>query len=183
VPPTDSPWVEAFRSYLHLLGAGQIVSALNVKVDLSGVVQQTLAECAAVSAPTDENAARGLLRVAFLNNLRDAIRFWKAQKRDARREIHSPTGAASEGDAFATLAALTTPSVVAVRRETEERLTAALAELPDEQQTAVLLHHLLELPVSEVAGAMNRTVPSVAGLLRRGLERLREILTEQLATG
>ena len=177
------PWVEAFRPYLHLLGVGQLAPALAVKVDLSVVVQQTLTECATASAPADEAAARGLLRAAFLHNLRDAIRFWTAGKRDARREVAPAVGDSSAADPLATLASLTTPSVIVARREVEERLTSALADLPDDQRSAVLLHHLLELPVSETAKALDKTVAAVAGLLRRGLARLREVLAEPPTTG
>jgi RNA polymerase sigma-70 factor (ECF subfamily) len=177
------PWVEAFRPYLHLLGQGQLAPALAAKVDLSGVVQQTLAECAARPAPGDADAARGLLRAAFLNNLRDAVRFWTAARRDARREAAPAAGGSSAPDPLAALAALTTPSVAVARRELHERLTAAVAALPDDQRTAVLLHHLLDLPVGETAEAMGRTVAAAAGLLRRGLERLRHLLADPPSSG
>lgn len=181
--PATPPWVEVFRPYLHLLGVGQLAPALSAKVDLSGVVQQTLAECAAQPAPADEGAARGLLRTAFLNNLRDAVRFWTADRRDARREQAAAAGGSSAADPLATLAGLTTPSQQLARAELLDQLAAAVTTLPEDQRTAVLLHHLLELPVSETAVAMDKSVPAVAGLLRRGLERLRQVLTEESPVG
>lgn len=179
--PDLPPWVETFRPYLHLLGAGQLAPALAAKVDLSGVVQQTLAECAADPLPADEAAARGRVRTAFLNNLRDAVRFWTADRRDARREVGQ--GAAAGIDPLATLAGLTTPSQHLARAELLDHLAAAVGALPEDQRTAVLLHHLLELPVSETAAAMGKSVPAVAGLLRRGLERLRQVLIESSPVG
>ncbi len=38
------------------------------------------------------------------------------------------------------------------------------------------MHHLQDCSVAEVAGHLGRTEASVAGLLRRGLKRLRELL-------
>lgn len=171
--------MEAFRPYLHLLGAGQLAPALAAKVDLSGVVQQTLAECAADPPPADEAAARRRVRAAFLNNLRDAVRFWTASRRDARREVGQGAGPAA--DPLAALAGRITPSQLLARQEVLDALTAAVGELPADQRTAVLLHHLLELPVSDTAAAMGKTLPAVAGLLRRGLERLREVLAASSA--
>jgi RNA polymerase sigma-70 factor (ECF subfamily) len=48
--------------------------------------------------------------------------------------------------------------------------------LPDDQRLAVELHHLRDTPVAEIAAHLGRTEASVAGLLRRGLQKLRELL-------
>ena len=73
----------------------------------------------------------------------------------------------------------TSPSAKVVQSEQLMRLAWALGELPDEQRNAVELHHLHGYPISELADLLGRTRPSVAGLLRRGLKRLRELLHEQ----
>jgi RNA polymerase sigma factor (sigma-70 family) len=68
----------------------------------------------------------------------------------------------------------TSPSQYLIRRERARHVADMVAALPQDQQTAVLLHYLLELPVSEIAKEMNRTEASVAGLLRRALAALRD---------
>jgi RNA polymerase sigma-70 factor (ECF subfamily) len=55
-------------------------------------------------------------------------------------------------------------------------LARCLAALPDDQRVAVEMHHLRDLPVSAIAAELGKTEASVAGLLRRGLKRLRELL-------
>ena len=70
----------------------------------------------------------------------------------------------------------TSPSGQAIRHEELFRLAEALAQLPEDQRMAVELHHLQDCSVAEVAGQLGRTEASVAGLLRRGLRRLRELL-------
>ena len=70
----------------------------------------------------------------------------------------------------------TSPTGRARRDEAMERLTEALASLPEDQYQAINLHFLQGLPLAEVAHKMGKTRPSVAGLVRRGLDALRERL-------
>jgi len=69
-----------------------------------------------------------------------------------------------------------TPSDHVMHQERLCRLAEAIAALPEEQRTAIELHHLQELALAEVARRMDRTPASVAGLVRRGLIVLRERL-------
>ena len=64
----------------------------------------------------------------------------------------------------------------AIRHEQLMHLAEALAELPEEQREAVELHHLKGYSVTAVAEQTGRSRASVAGLIRRGLQRLRELL-------
>ncbi|MFD8616548.1 MULTISPECIES: SigE family RNA polymerase sigma factor [Streptomyces] len=56
-------------------------------------------------------------------------------------------------------------------------LVAALRELTPDQRRAVVLHHLLDLPVDEVA----RETGSTSGAVRTRLSRARKLLGERLA--
>ena len=71
-----------------------------------------------------------------------------------------------------------TPSQEAVRAERLLRLSEALMKLPEGQRQAIELHHLNGQSLVEVAAVLNLTRPAVAGLLHRGLKKLRELLTE-----
>jgi RNA polymerase sigma-70 factor (ECF subfamily) len=58
-------------------------------------------------------------------------------------------------------------------------LAEALARLPEAQREAVVLHYLQEQPLADVARQLGRSEAAVAGLLHRGLNKLRELLHEQ----
>jgi RNA polymerase sigma-70 factor (ECF subfamily) len=55
-------------------------------------------------------------------------------------------------------------------------LADALLELPVDQREVVILKHLRNRPLQQIADETGRTTASVAGLLRRGLAQLRQIL-------
>ena len=56
------------------------------------------------------------------------------------------------------------------------QLANSLLELPVDQREVVILKHLRDRTLQQIADESGRTVPAVAGLLRRGLAKLREIL-------
>jgi RNA polymerase sigma-70 factor (ECF subfamily) len=71
------------------------------------------------------------------------------------------------------------PSQRAVKGEQLLDLATAVAQLPDDQRDAVVLHHLQGWSLAELAGHLGRSQPAVAGLLHRGLKKLRELLQER----
>ncbi|MCA9053749.1 MAG: hypothetical protein KDA75_07920, partial [Planctomycetaceae bacterium] len=91
VPMTESTDndLEGYRSYLRLLGRMQIRGRMNAKIDLSGLVQQTMIEAhlnRAEWAPLPDKRRVAWLRKAFANNLRDAIRRFRSAGRNIERE-------------------------------------------------------------------------------------------------
>ncbi len=69
-----------------------------------------------------------------------------------------------------------TPEAQAIEHQEHTLLARALAQLPEDQRTAVELHHLRDASVAEIAARLGRTEASIAGLLRRGLQNLRTLL-------
>ena len=67
--------------------------------------------------------------------------------------------------------------VIVANSASAEPLAACLDLLPEDQRTALELHYLQELSLTETARLMSRTEPSVGGLVRRGLQKLRHFLT------
>jgi RNA polymerase sigma-70 factor (ECF subfamily) len=168
--------VEAYRDYLRLLARLQLVPALVNKIDISGIVQETIWDAArSRQPPTDDGELLIWLRRLLANNLRDELRKVKAERRDVRRER------SLEVDLEASSAQLegwvrsqhSSPSHRAIRAEELNRLAVALSRLPAEQQMAIELHHLQGLQLQAVAERLGKSKEAVAALLYRALKKLK----------
>ena len=169
--------LEGFRAYLHLLARLHLDPQLKGKVDLSGVVQQTLWEGHRALAPsplTSECQLAALLRRLLANNLADEIRKSYSDKRDVERE-HSLEASSARLEAFLA-AAQSSPEQRAERNEELLRLAGALERLPEAHRQALELHYLRGWRLEEIARDLGPGKSAVAGLLHRGLDKLREFL-------
>jgi RNA polymerase sigma-70 factor (ECF subfamily) len=173
--------LERFRAYLRLLARNQLDSALQSKVDLSGVVQQTLLEAHQAWDQLrhwNEPQQAAWLRTALARNLTDEVRKLRTAARDVARE-HS-LGAALEESSARLEACLSnqddSPSERAIRNERLLNLAEALEQLPDDQRRAVEWHHLQGQPLEQVAKQLRRSKGAVAALLHRALQKLRTLL-------
>jgi RNA polymerase sigma factor (sigma-70 family) len=72
------------------------------------------------------------------------------------------------------------PEQVAMSRELGARLDAAMAELPDEQREAVVLHVQSRLPFREIARLREISINTAMSRYRYGLDKLRSILNGEL---
>jgi len=173
--------LEGFRDYLALLARLQLAPQLRGKIDLSGVVQQTLLEAYQamdqLRAMTAEQQA-AWLRKALSCNLADEVRKLGTAMRDVTRE-RSLEQAVEESSARLERWLATdqsSPSEQAIRNEQLLRLAHALAQLPEDQRVAIELHHLRGRPVAEVAQELGRSEGAAGALLVRGLKKLRTLL-------
>ena len=173
--------LEDFRSYLLLLARIQLDAGPRNRIDPSDVVQQTLLEAHAKADQFhgDDSALAAWLRQALVNNLRDAWRALHRDKRDIRREQAVAESVAQSSARLERMLAApdSSPSQRIVRNEELLRLADALTQLPQAQREAIVLHHLHDCSLSETARSLGKTDAAVAGLLHRGLKKLREIMT------
>jgi RNA polymerase sigma-70 factor (ECF subfamily) len=179
--PADGRSLERHRDYLRLLARLHLDPRLRGKFDPSDAVQLTLLKAhqglTQYRGGTDAELAAWLRRI-LANTLADALREFGRDKRDVAREQSLEQAL---NDSQASLQALlgsppSSPSERAVRHEELLRLARALEQMPEDQRLVIELHHLRDRSVAEVAAQTGRTEAAVAGLLRRGLRKLRELL-------
>jgi RNA polymerase sigma-70 factor (ECF subfamily) len=180
----DEPSLERHRDYLRLLARLHLHPRLQSKLDPSDIVQQTLLKAhqnLGQFRGQSEGELAAWLRRILANTLADAAREFGGAKRDLALE--QSLEAALQHSSARLEAFLnpepSTPSAQAMRQEELLRLAGALARLPEDQRTAVELHYLQDCTVAEVAEHLGRTERAAAGLLRRGLKKLRELLHDE----
>ena len=179
-------FLERYRDYLRLFARLQIGPQLQGKLDLSGVVQQTLLEAGQalgqLRGQSDAQRAAWLRRI-LARNLTDEVRRLRAEKRDPARE-RSLDEALDQSSARLEawlIAEQSSPSEQAQRKEQGLLLAAALGQLPDNQRQAVELHHLQGWSLAAVAQHLGCSKEAVAGLLHRALRKLRELTPDPSA--
>ncbi len=169
--------LEPFRPYLRILARILLDPRLRAKLDASDVVQETL-----LGAHRNQDQFRGSteaelaawLRQMLVHDLADAVRALGRAKRDASLEV-AIHDSACRIDAWVA-ASHSSPGTRAAREEEKVRLAEAVARLPEDQRTAVELHHLQEYSLHETAVMMGKSTPSVASLIHRGVNGLRQVL-------
>jgi RNA polymerase sigma factor (sigma-70 family) len=65
----------------------------------------------------------------------------------------------------------------AERLETGRELAALLGELPEDQRLAIVLRHVADLPIAEIATVLGSPEGTVKSHISRGLKRLRRLYT------
>jgi RNA polymerase sigma-70 factor (ECF subfamily) len=185
-PATDAalePNFERYRQYLRVLADIHLGSQLRTKVDASDIVQISLLE-----AHQDWKKAKfgsegellAWLRTILAHNLSNEGRRYRSQGRDMNRERSLAASVEHSSARLEQFVASeqSTPSQQAVRNETAARLAAALAQLPEMQRRAVVLRHFQKRSIPEIATELDRTEQAVAGLVKRGLQKLRELMAD-----
>src|SRR5262249_11654704 len=118
------------------------------------------------------------LRRILARTLADAGKHYERDKRDVGlgRSLEADLDRSASGVAAWLAADQTSPSGRAERNRELLRLVEALAELPELMREMVVLKHCQGWTLPQIAQRLGRSIPSVASLLRRGLEDLRHRL-------
>lgn len=170
---------ERYRGYLHVLARSRMMHFLPGKFDASDVVQDTLLKAHAHQSQfrgKSEGEWRAWLRQILANAVADALR-------DAGREPKIRESLEKSSLRLEALLAAenTSPSGKAEYEERLIQLADAFAKLADDERTALELRYLSEpaWSLAQIAEHLNRpSAKAVAGLLARGLEKLREVLRD-----
>jgi RNA polymerase sigma-70 factor, ECF subfamily len=175
---------ERFRPYLRMLAELQIGHGVDLRIDPSDIVQQTLLDAhrdrAQFRGQTEAEMAAWLRRILSCN-LADAARAIGRAKRDVGRErsLAAVLDASSARLESWLASEQASPSERAERNEAILRLVDALALLPEANRQALILRHCQGLSLAEISARLGRTSPAVAGLLKRGLAELRNLLPDE----
>jgi len=173
--------LEEYREYLHLLVRIQLAPGSQSRLDASDVVQQTLLKAHERQRQfrgQSEGERAAWLRAILSSTLADALRSLGRDDAAFSRSIQQALEDSSSKLEAWFADPGSTPVQQAERNEQVRRLAVALAQLRDDQRQAVELRHLRGWPVAAIGRYMTRTPAGVAGLLRRGVEKLRAILGE-----
>jgi RNA polymerase sigma-70 factor (ECF subfamily) len=179
----DSQWPERYRSYLRLLAGMQLDERLRSKLDPSDIVQQTLLQAhRAIGDYRGRSDAEmaAWLRQILARNLAHAVRDFGRDKRNVNRErsLRAAVDASSARLEAWLAAEQSSPSQQAQRNEQVLELCNALEQLPDAQREAVQLHYWQGCTLNEIAERLERTPAAAAGLLKRGMRKLRELMND-----
>jgi RNA polymerase sigma-70 factor, ECF subfamily len=178
--------LESYRGYLMVLAGVQIGRRLQGKVDAADVVQEAFLGASRDFGQfrgTTEAELLGWLRQVLASVLANLVRHYQGtQRRDVRleRRLAVELDQSSQALDRGLVAAQSSPSQQAARREQSVLLADALAQLPEEWRELLVLRHLEGLTFPEVARRLGRTVDSVKKQWPKALTRLRSLLGEQM---
>src|SRR5215831_11742115 len=168
---------ERYRDYLHLLARLNLPRRLRGVLSASDLAHNTILKAHQKREQfrgQTEAEYRGWLRRILANTLADAAR---VPEPDLLRTLEQSSAWLEVRVAVED----PSPSEHAERAEQLLRLAEGLGRLSEDERTAVELRYLQvpPCPLPEIAAALNRpTARAVAGLLARGLEKLRGLLRE-----
>lgn len=175
--------LEEYRADLENRAQRQLDELVGKRVGASDIVQQSFLKAFRAFVEFE-----GLSRPEFVawlqrileRELAQTVRKHKlAEKRAiAREQSMQPATDDSEVVHWEPSAAQSSPSQRAIRNEDALRMMHVLHLLPPDQAEAVGLRYLEGWSLSEIAERMNRTKVAAAGLIKRGLQGLRDKLQE-----
>jgi RNA polymerase sigma-70 factor (ECF subfamily) len=172
------------RARLRQMVAVRIDPRLAVRVDPSDVVQEALTEA---SQKLPDYLRRRplpfypwLRRIAWEKLVDMHARHVSVQKRSVMREGPNDLGLSGQSamqlvDQLA--ASGTSPSRGVVREEIRQRVRASLEKLPPNDREVVILRHLEQLSLKEIAAVLTISEAAAQSRYRRAVERLHAVLS------
>jgi RNA polymerase sigma-70 factor (ECF subfamily) len=165
-----------YRPYLRLAAGRRLPRVVQKRVDASDIAQQTLLDAVRgledFRGRTEPEFTAWMMKL-LERNLLQSLRNHTLGKRDVRLEQNWTDDSGSAQMIWHSLAGSgSSPESRVVHGETALQLAAALERLPADQRAAVELRYIAYKSLQEIAHQMERSVGSVAGLIRRGVESM-----------
>jgi RNA polymerase sigma-70 factor, ECF subfamily len=179
--PVDEPLLDLSRYWdiLRWLAARNLDARLRRLVEPSDLAQETLLRAHAKlhqfrgSSPGELQA---WLRAILANVMAEVARKHLGGGKELEESLNAALEESSARLEQCLAAAGPSPSQQVLHEEQILLLMRAIDRLPEDQRAAVDLRYLQGHPPPEVARLLGRTTASAAGLLRRGLDALRQAL-------
>jgi RNA polymerase sigma factor (sigma-70 family) len=165
------------RAYVRLK-AGPLVRAREATSDLVQSVCRELLVNLDQFEYRGEGPFRHWLYTAALRKIVAKDAFWRAEKRDAARDLPQPSDPGSDPVLVAGYRSLSSPSQVALAREEIERIEKAFERLTDEQREVILLARVAGLSRREIGESMGKSEEAVRVALHRALARLAALIDQ-----
>ncbi len=168
-----------YRSDLQRMISVRMDSRLMGRIDPSDVVQEAAIE-AARKLPEylqrrDCAFYPWLRQIAWEKLIHAHRQHVRTQRRSVRREV-SPQMQLSDDSMMQIVALLSgnqsTPSQQAMRREQRDRMRVALAQIGAGDREILVLRHVEQLKLNDIAGVLGLSVVAAQSRYRRALERL-----------
>jgi RNA polymerase sigma-70 factor (ECF subfamily) len=152
-------------------------------VDASDIVQQTLLQAHQAREQfrgEGEGEFIAWLRQILARNLAMTVRHFDRERRAVNREQSLDAALAESSARLGTwlTAEQSSPSERAARNEQAVRLAEAMEQLPEAQREAIVLQKWQGWSLARIGEHLGRSPEAVAGLIKRGLKNLRQLLQE-----
>lgn len=170
--------LERFRNYLRFLADIKLDRRLRRRIDPSDIVQETLLKAYAgwgTFAGDDPAQRVAWLRQILMRTILHALRDARRAKRDIAREqcLDGLLDESSRRIEHWLAADEASPSAAVQQAEELMRVADAVYQLPEAERVAVVGYYWQGGTLTEISGELGRSAPAVAGLVHRGLRRLR----------
>ncbi len=173
-----------FRPYLNVIAQRMLDDRLQGRMDSADVVQTTYLE-ASRDFPQFRGESIESLLAWLANILRNNVatahqEHLVTQKRSARKEVvlrvASESGGSSLGMADLIPSESSSPSQRLMRDEAAVVLASCLDKIPETQREAIRMRYLEGMSLKSISDRTGKSEMAVAGLLKRGLRALREVM-------
>jgi RNA polymerase sigma-70 factor (ECF subfamily) len=165
-------YLPGLRAFVRL-NSGKLLRSRESCSDLvQSACREVLQNAADFAYGGEQGFKRWLYRTA-LRKIAHRHDYWRAEKRNADRELPAATGTSTgHADVLACYRAFYTPSQQAAAREELERVEAAFDRLPDAHRQVIVMAKVLGLSRAAIAAELGRSELAVRTLLSRALARL-----------
>jgi RNA polymerase sigma-70 factor, ECF subfamily len=181
----DSRAIANYRDYLLLVADRAMSPALKSKECASDLVQEAMLAAHRASRGAEMRTPvelRSWLRRLLLNRVAHAARRYQGtEKRRLRRELSLDTDLGRQAVADALAIDAPSPDDVAMRREEEARMLAAIDRLPDRMRFAVMCRYEEGCGFDEIGRRLDCSNVAARNLWLRALDRLRRELSTDRA--